>query len=384
MPPVFDVFRRFLWLGCLSFGGPAAHIGYFRQTFVQQLQWLDERSYANLVALSQFLPGPGSSQVGFALGLRRAGLAGGLAAFAGFTLPSFVLMLILASVGASALNTGMTGVIAGLKLLAVVVVADAVVSMYRSFCRDGLTLGIMLLTAMTLWLLPGLWTQLGVLLAAALAGMSVRGRAPDAVRTAAVPMPVRDWRWPLGLFLLLFALTLVPGPDWSRLFAAFFQAGSLVFGGGHVVLPLLEQLLGDQLSTDRFLTGYAAAQAVPGPMFTLATFLGAELAPDHAFVGALVATLGIFLPGFLLVLALQGRWERLAARPQVAGAVAGINAAVVGLLLAALYVPVFRSAVTEPLHMALVLGGYVLLTRLGVPVVALVSGFAVTGWLVLA
>lgn len=381
---IWEVFWRFLALGCVSFGGPAAHIGYFRNTFVEKLRWLDDKAYANLVALSQFLPGPGSSQVGFALGLRRAGLAGGIAAFLGFTLPSFLLMFILA--GAAGDNPGglFSGVVAGLKLLAVVVVADAVLGMFRTFCKDNLTIAIAVLTAVSLWLLPTIRMQLGVLLLAALAGVMATRGADDDVPSPQNRPEIKVNRWPLGIFIALFLglplLGLVSA--WFGLFDTFFRAGSLVFGGGHVVLPLLQQMIGDSLSTDRFLLGYAAAQAVPGPMFTLAAFLGAELSPGAVFLGAVLATLGIFLPGFLLVLSLQNAWEALAARPQVAAAVGGINAAVVGLLVAALYSPVFVSAVQRPLDMALVLTGYVLLARVKVSVFWLVVFFAGMGVLV--
>jgi len=376
---VLEVFWRFLALGCVSFGGPAAHIGYFRKAFVEGRAWLDEGAYARLVALGQFLPGPASSQVGFAIGLQRAGLAGGLAAFLGFTLPSFLLMYALAVVD-PALGGSETamGIVHGLKLLAVVVVAEATAGLYQRFCERRSAAAIAAATAALLLVLPGTAVQMAVLgLAAALGAW----RLAD---TPAGPPPAPDRRLralPLALFAALFlGLPLAAAHStWLQLGADFYRTGSLVFGGGHVVLPLLGQSIGDALPADVFLSGYAAAQAMPGPMFSLAAFLGAALAPGAPLAGALLATLGIFLPGFLLLLGLKGAWESLSARPRVAGAVAGINAAVVGLLMAALYQPVFTSAVAAPRDMALVLAGFLLLRVLRLPVVLLVLGFAAAG-----
>jgi len=375
MARIFEIFWRFLALGCTSFGGPAAHIGYFRKVFVEQLHWLNETSYARLIALSQFLPGPGSSQVGFAIGLRRGGLWGGAAAFIAFTFPSFLSLYFLSSAGDHS-NLYFTGVIHGLKLLAVVVVADATLSMFNSFCQERLAVALAVLTAITLLLLPSLWSQIGVLVLAALVG-TLHAKPvdkPPENQSAFKPLP-------FILFLVFFVgLPLVAATSqWIDLFSRFYQAGSLVFGGGHVVLPLLQQATGELVPTDRFLLGYAAAQAIPGPMFSLATFLGSELAPADRLLGALIATAGIFLPGFLLVISLQDAWESWAHHPTVAGAAWGINAAVVGLLLAALYRPVFVSAVSEPIEMALVILGLFALRALRLPILLLVLGFAVTG-----
>jgi chromate transporter len=377
MNKVWEVFWRFLALGCVSFGGPAAHIGYFQKAFVQKLKWIDEESYARLISLSQFLPGPGSSQIGFALGLRRAGLLGGVAAFLGFTLPSFLLLYFLATTNTEQNASDLfSGIVHGLKLLAVVVVADATLSMFKAFCKERLSISIAVLTAATLLCLPSLWTQMGVLVMAALVG-ALYGKPTMSKSDQAE----RFILLPLLLFFVLFVglplLALVS--QRVEIFSDFYQAGSLVFGGGHVVLPLLQQTIGDAVSTDRFLLGYAAAQAVPGPMFSLAAFLGAELSPGSELTGALVATLGIFIPGFLLVLSLQGAWESLAAQPKIAGAAWGINAAVVGLLLSALYQPVFVSAVTAPMEMALVIVGFFALRAMSVPIVFLVLGFAAIG-----
>lgn len=379
MPGPLEVFWRFLLLGCVSFGGPAAHLGYFHQAFVQRLRWLDDAAYARLVALSQFLPGPSSSQVGFAIGYRRAGLPGATAAFVGFTLPSFLLMLGLAVFAVQVAGSELfAGVLRGLKLLAVVVVADALRSMALSFCRNAVTVTIAMLTAVLLLVAASPWLQYAALSLAALAGWVFLPRPSDAGPQLPACTGVRVA--PLVLFLLLLGLPLLGlgAPLW-QLFSQFYSSGSLVFGGGHVVLPLLQQHVGEAVSEDRFLLGYAAAQAVPGPMFSLAAFLGAGLLPAAPVCGALLAMAGIFLPGFLLVLALQSAWEGLAARPRVMGLVAGVNAAVVGLLFAAWVNPVLQAAIGGWLDAALVLAGWLLLFRWRPPILALVVGFAVLG-----
>jgi len=371
---VFEVFYRFLALGCISFGGPAAHIGYFQTTFVQKLNWLDQQAYGKLVALSQFLPGPGSSQVGFAIGLRQAGLAGGLAAFIGFTLPSFFLLYLLATFALDARDSDVVnGVIQGLKLLAVIVVADASLSMFKSFCKDKLSIALMVISTLCLLVFPGLWTQMAVLVLAALAGVFLSASS-EIQQTALTVLRIK--RFPLIIFSLLFLGLPFIG---AELFASFYHAGSLVFGGGHVVLPLLQQTVGEQISNDQFLTGYAAAQAVPGPMFTLATYLGASLWPAEPLMGALLATIGIFLPGFLLVYGLQDAWESLTQNPQVAGGAAAINAAVVGLLVSALYNPVLISAVTQPVDLIFVALGFLALRIMKLPVIALVLAMSTIG-----
>ncbi len=374
---MWELFWRFLALGCISFGGPVAHLGYFRTAFVDRLRWLDEAAYGRLVALSQFLPGPSSSQVGFAIGYQRAGVVGGVAVFLGFTLPSFVLLYLLAIAGNAVTDTVyFGGFVKGLKLLAVVVVADAVIGMYSTFCRRRLSGALCMLTASALLVVPSMATQFAVLAAGALAGWRFL-RAPEAP-----PGGRLRFSWlPLTLFfLLLIGLPLLASlsPDLDLL-SRFYQAGSLVFGGGHVVLPLLQQTVGDALPIDRFLLGYAAAQAIPGPMFAMSAFLGAGMTPDHALAGALIAVLGIFLPGFLLILSFHDTWETLARKPGAAGAVAGVNASVVGLLLAALYQPVFVNAVFSSLDLALVIIGFFLLRALRVPILALVAFFAAAG-----
>ncbi|MGL5213876.1 MAG: chromate efflux transporter [Aeromonas hydrophila] len=371
-----QVFIQFLWLGCVSFGGPAAHIGYFQRTFVERLGWLTQAEFAQLLALCQLLPGPASSQLGFAIGRQRAGFAGALAAFAGFTLPSFLLLLA-AAIGLGQLgnNIWLDAALHGLKLLALVVVADAVLTMSRQFCKTTRNQGIMVATAAALWWQPGLLTQLVMLAGAALLGARVGApQTPGPQSSATQSIPVHQPHWPtLLLFALLFVgLPLLGGPV-GQLVADFYRAGSLVFGGGHVVLPLLAESVGHSLNQQQFLTGYSLAQLVPGPMFTLATYLGAQLLPASPVGGALLATLALFLPGFLLLWAMGPCWQSWLARPRLAGAVAGINAAVVGLLLAALYQPVWQSAVLAPTDLALAAIGFYLLRGLKLPILALAT-----------
>ncbi|MBX9562247.1 chromate efflux transporter [Aeromonas hydrophila] len=371
-----QVFIQFLWLGCVSFGGPAAHIGYFQRTFVERLGWLTQAEFAQLLALCQLLPGPASSQLGFAIGRQRAGLGGALAAFAGFTLPSFLLLLA-AAIGLGQLgnNVWLDAALHGLKLLALVVVADAVLTMSRQFCKTTRYQGIMVATAAALWWQPGLLTQLVMLAGAALLCARIWApQTPGPQSSPAQSIPVHQPHWPtLLLFALLFVgLPLLGGPV-GQLVADFYRAGSLVFGGGHVVLPLLAESVGHSLNQQQFLTGYSLAQLVPGPMFTLATYLGAQLLPASPVGGALLATLALFLPGFLLLWAMGPCWQSWLARPRLAGAVAGINAAVVGLLLAALYQPVWQSAVLAPTDLALAAVGFYLLRGLKLPILALAT-----------
>ena len=377
MNSVIEVFWRFLMLGCVSFGGPVAHIGYFQHTFVNKLKWIGEQEYGQLVGLSQFLPGPGSSQVGFAIGLKKAGLLGGIAAFLGFTLPSFVLLWLLAYSGIDqSENVLLYGAVTGLKLFAVVVVADATFSMFKSFCQERRTISIAVLSAFILLAIPSLFSQILVLVAAAVVGIRTLQPADDGQK--------RGLRihWPA---LLAFAVLFLSGMLLFRdnslwlLFSQFYQAGSLVFGGGHVVLPLLQELVGEQLSTERFLLGYSAAQAVPGPMFSLASYLGAELLSTSPLLGALIATIGIFLPGFVLIYAFYRYWDIASLPAMVKGAMIGINAAVVGLLFSALYQPVFISAVSSGTDLAIVLLGIYALKVVKVPIALLVVAFALIG-----
>nr|WP_193558074.1 chromate efflux transporter [Aeromonas veronii] len=373
---VGQVFIQFLWLGCISFGGPAAHIGYFQRTFVQRLGWLTQAEFARLLALCQLLPGPASSQLGFAIGRHRAGLGGALSAFLGFTLPSFLLLLAAAiGIGQLGSNLWLDAALHGLKLLALIVVADAVLTMSRQFCATGMTQGIMVVTAAALWWQPGLLTQLLMLAGAALICARSQRGAGSVPASAELPSAASSQpHWPtLLLFGILFiGLPLLASPI-GQLVADFYRAGSLVFGGGHVVLPLLQESVGNTLNEQQFLTGYSLAQLVPGPMFTLATYLGAQLLPGTPLLGALSATLALFAPGFLLLWAVGPCWQLWLARPRLAGAVTGINAAVVGLLLAALYQPVWQSAVLAPTDLALAAIGFYLLRVVKLPIPAIAA-----------
>ncbi|MCA3914793.1 chromate efflux transporter [Vibrio vulnificus] len=374
---MLQIFKTFFWLGWISFGGPAAHIGYFRHTFVEKLKWISDEEYAQLVALSQFLPGPGSSQVGFGLGYKKGGLPGACAAFLGFTLPSVVIMLLLALVSSQVTDTALfQNVVHGLKLLAVVVVADAAWGMYKNFCKTPLTVGISVATAVALLVFSGIATQMVVLIIAALIGVIALKGENKATEHSFKPSLT-----PLLTFaaLLLLLPLLATAQPLVQLFNEFYQAGSLVFGGGHVVLPLLQNIVGEQISQDAFLTGYAAAQAVPGPMFTFATYIGYVLHPSSPILGAVVATLAVFLPGFLLMLGVLKNWQLLAANPRVSGALQGVNASVVGLLVAALYQPVFTSAVNSGLDVGLILIGFYLQKQIKVPILALVLFFMLSG-----
>ncbi|MFQ1901951.1 chromate efflux transporter [Aeromonas veronii] len=371
-----QVFIQFLWLGCISFGGPAAHIGYFQRTFVQRLGWLTQAEFARLLALCQLLPGPASSQLGFAIGRHRAGLGGALSAFVGFTLPSFLLLLAAAiGIGQLGSNLWLDAALHGLKLLALIVVADAVLTMSRQFCATGVTQGIMVATAAALWWQPGLLTQLLMLAGAALICARSQRGAGSVPASAELPSAASSQpHWPtLLLFGVLFIGLPLLGSPLGQLVADFYRAGSLVFGGGHVVLPLLQESVGHTLNEQQFLTGYSLAQLVPGPMFTLATYLGAQLQPEMPMIGALLATLALFAPGFLLLWAVGPCWQQWLAQPRLAGAVTGINAAVVGLLLAALYQPVWQSAVLAPTDLALAAIGFYLLRVLKLPVPAIAA-----------
>lgn len=379
---MFSIFKTFFGLGLISFGGPAAHIGYFKSVFVDKLNWLNAEEYSQLVALSQFLPGPGSSQVGFALGYRRQGITGAIAAFVGFTLPSAIIMVLFASLSANIMDSSFTqAAIHGLKLLAVIIVADAAWGMFNNFCQNNLSRGLCLFTAIALLLYPSIPTQISLLILAALAGtayLSPSYVAQQAQNSSASGKA--SWLILLVFTLLLAMPLLIPVHQglWG-VFAQFYQAGSLVFGGGHVVLPLLQQSVGGQISTDSFLSGYAAAQAIPGPMFTFATYLGYLLFPQAPIIGAAISTIAIFLPGFLLIVALLKDWHYWADQPRIAGALAGVNAAVVGLLINALYQPIFVSAVSNRSDFALILFGIILFKLVKLPLVWLVVSFILLG-----
>lgn len=372
------MFAAFGRLGLTSFGGPVAHIGYFRAEFVERRRWLEEGEFSRVLALSQFLPGPASSQLGFAIGLQRAGWLGGIAAFVGFTLPSALLMFALALAGPSLGGAWWTGTVHGLKLVAVVVVADSLWKMARQLTPDATRLAIAAVSAAIVLWLGTADSQMLALLGGALAGLVLPTRSPISGAHA----PVTDARQsvgrliPSGVALLLFsallgAALLVRTSDATlpSLAAAFVRAGSLVFGGGHVVLPLLQESMVTPgwMSTETFLTGYGAAQAVPGPMFSLAAYLGAltpwsAAAPSWgtSAIGAGVAVLAIFTPGLLLVAASLPLWNRINANVVTGRLIHGVNAAVVGLLAAALYDPVLTNAMAGLIDVPILLVGVAL------------------------
>lgn len=383
------VFLIFLRLGLTSFGGPIAHVGYFRHEFVTRRQWLTERSYADLLALCQFLPGPASSQVGMAIGLSRSGYLGALAAWAGFTLPS-ALALILFALGIASYGEMLpSGVLHGLHVVAVAVVAQAVWGMARMLCPDAARMSIMALAACFVVLLPFVWGQIAVLVIAALIGLLLF-KPQQAAEHDPLPMAIRQRD---GLLCLaLFCALLVGLPLLAALFPsqtlamvdAFYRAGSLVFGGGHVVLPLLqaEVVPNGWLANDTFLAGYGAAQAVPGPLFSFAAFLGAAMSEaPNGWLGGLIGLLAIFAPSFLLVVGVLPFWERLRRNLRAQAALLGVNAAVVGVLLAALYEPVWTSAIHAPQDIALALAALLALMFWRLPAWLVVLASAGTGGL---
>ncbi len=383
----WDVFRIFLRLGLTSFGGPIAHLAYFRDEFVTRRGWLTERSYADLVALCQFLPGPASSQVGMAVGLSRCGYPGALAAWAGFTLPSAV-ALILFALGVARYGDAIpAGMLHGLKVVAVAVVAQAVWGMARNLCPDVARVTLMVMAAFVVLLVPSAWGQVAVIAATGFVGL-VRFTPHDTA--AHDPLPVSLGRRSGVLCLVLFFTLLIALPllvpvlhsQTMAIVDAFYRAGSLVFGGGHVVLPLLqaEVVPPGWVGNEAFLAGYGAAQAVPGPLFTFAAFLGASMteAPT-GWLGGLVCLVALFVPSFLLVAGVLPFWEQLRAHARAQAALAGINAGVVGLLLAALYNPVWTNAIHRPQDFGLAVLAFVALSFWKLPPWLVVASSGVAG-----
>jgi len=371
------VFGVALGLGLTSFGGPIAHLGYFERTYVRDRRWLSSDEYAGLIALCQMLPGPASSQVGFLIGLIRAGWAGALAAWAGFTLPSALMMFAFAVLAPHLHGPGTAAVLHGLALVAVVVVAQAVWSMAPRLCPDRTRAAIALAVAVLLLSVGGPLVQFAALAGGALAGALVCRGIDSVARPPAIPVTLRAGVAALALFVgLLVTFSVVSaGHTLFALAGVFYRAGALVFGGGHVVLPLLRDALvpSGWMSDNTFLAGYGLAQAVPGPIFTVSSYLGAIVAPARvAPLWATVALVSMFLPGLLIALAGIPVWTWIGRRPAARGALAGVNSAVVGVLGAALYDPIWRSAVLNGRDLAVALTGFLLIERWHTPPIVIV------------
>lgn len=390
----WEVFRLFLRLGCTSFGGPTAHLGYFRDEFVEKRKWFTDKRYADLVALCQFLPGPASSQVGMAIGLQRAGYLGMVLAWVGFTLPSVLLMVAFALGVAQLGDIGEAGWLLGLKAAAVAVVAQAVYGMTKSLVTDKIRAAVAVAALVLVLLVPHPFIQVGAIVLGILVGLAFLHDSEDTGTDTDADTDAGSGSRALGLvclalfFLLLFVLPLIAqliGTTGAEIFGTFYRAGALVFGGGHVVLPLLETVtVGPGLvDHDTFLAGYGAAQAMPGPLFTFACYLGASAEGVNWVLGATIATIAIFLPAALLVLGAIPFWERIRRMPRAGAALAGANAAVVGILGAALYTPVFTAGITGVATLSIAVVCYAALTSWKVPPWAVVIGAALVGWAVL-
>ena len=382
-----EVFGAFLRLGLTSFGGPIAHLGYFHEAFVVRRKWLDERTFGDLVALCQFLPGPASSQVGFSIGLIRAGYAGALAAWTGFTLPS-ALALVLFAYGASALQGPIgAGLLHGLKLVAVAIVAQAVWGMARSLAPDRERASIAVIAALIISFSTSSLAQIGAIALGALAGLWLcRSTEPAAAGHMPSPVSRRVGFVMLALFFILLAglpiLRSLGAPQGIAVFGAFYRSGALVFGGGHVVLPLLrDAFVGPGWVNDNtFLAGYGAAQAVPGPLFTFGAYLGTVVnATPHGVPGAALGLFGIFLPGILILLGTLPFWDIFRRRAGAQASMRGVNAAVVGVLGAALYNPVWTNSVNSPRDFGVALAGFILLAVWRTPPLVVVVLGALAG-----
>lgn len=384
----WHVFLAFLRLGLTSFGGPIAHLGYFRTEFVERRRWLDDRSYSDLVALCQFLPGPASSQVGMALGLGRAGWPGLFAAWAGFTLPSAIALILFAYGITQYQALAMSGAVHGLKVVAVAVIAQAVWGMAKSLCPDRPRAALAILAALLTLILPSATGQVAAIVVSGLLGWkTLTSTKPTGGQAHAYPVSRKAG----VVALLLFALPLAGLPMWAAasgsstlaLLEGVYRSGALVFGGGHVVLPLLQAAVvpGGEVTNADFLAGYGAAQAVPGPLFTFAAYLGAVASgPLHGWIGGLVLLGTIFLPALLVLVGTLPFWEALRHREGIQTAMAGVNAGVVGILLSALYDPVWTSAILGKADFGLALVAFGLLVLGRVPPVAVVVLAGLAGW----
>lgn len=385
--PLLEVFLAFLRLGLTSFGGPIAHLGYYRDAFVTRRQWLGEKAYADLVALCQFLPGPASSQIGMALGLHRAGLLGAVAAWLAFTLPSALALMAFAYGIAAHPQWADAGWVHGLKLAAVAVVAQAVWGMGRTLCPDRARATLALAVAFAVLAFPGAAVQVLAIIAGGLIGWRFLPLADhEPHRPMGFPVSRRLGFVLLAVFFLLLiglpVLAAALADPTLEAFAAFYRAGSLVFGGGHVMLPLLraEVVPTGWVSDADFLAGYGAAQAVPGPLFTFAAYLGVVMkGPLGGWAGGLLYLVALFLPAFLLIVGVLPFWEQVRRHKAVAAAFNGVNAAVVGLLLAALYDPIWTDTVRGHGDFILAAGGFAALNFWKVPPLAVVAGTALGG-----
>lgn len=378
----------FLKLGLTSFGGPVAHLGYFRTEFVERRKWLDDKSYSDLVALCQFLPGPASSQIGMVLGLGRSGWSGALAAWIGFTLPSAIALILFAIGMSHWAGVAQSGAIHGLKVVAVAVVAQAVWGMARSLCPDRPRAAVAIVSTLLVLAMP---SAVGQIAAIAFGGAVGRWALAFSQLPAAqhreYGVSKKTGAVLLGIFAVLLALLPVLGATVHlpalKVFSDFYQAGALVFGGGHVVLPLLQtSVVPGEMSNEAFLAGYGAAQAVPGPLFTFAAYLGAAMSsPLGGWVGGMILLVAVFLPAFLLVMGALPYWESLRQRVGVQKAMAGVNAAVVGLLGAALYDPVWTSSIHSKADFGLALAAFGLLVYARLSPALVVMLAALAGWL---
>lgn len=382
-----EVFSTFLKLGLISFGGPIAHLGYFRNELVTRRKWLSDSDYADLVALCQFLPGPTSSQAGFALGLMRAGWLGALAAFTSFTLPSALALFLFAMTASSIEGPVGNGALHGLKIVAVAIVAQAVWGMAKNLCPDKERAAIAVCAVAIIAFLPGVYAMVGAILFGAVAGLFL-GRGTGAPIGGHVSIPVTPSLAVMSLVAFLGLSLLLPlvatAYSTVAIIDSFYRAGALVFGGGHVVLPLLqaEVVQPGWVTSEAFLAGYGATQAVPGPLFTFAAYLGAILKPEpNGVPGAAMALLAVFLPGFLLLIGVLPFWDRFRSMTSARSLMQGANAAVVGILGAALYSPVFTSAIGDLRDFTLALACFVLLVAWNSPpwIVVIVSALGGVG-----
>ena len=371
-----NIFWQFFILGLFSFGGPIAHIGYFRKRFVENLKWLDDEEFSKIVALSQFLPGPSSSQVGFSIGLKKGGVFGAIIAFIAFTFPSF-LLLYLAAVFQSfySENVLIEGLIGGLKLFAVVIVADATYSMFNSLCKTKISRIIFILSATILVITQSFYAQILVILFAGVISLFFV-KKDEEIKKYDYKKPYFSY-----LFLFLFFLIILPflskNSQLSILFNSFYQVGSLVFGGGHVVLPLISSnVIVDENS---FLIAYSLAQAVPGPMFTIASYIGAISFENSALLGSIVATVAIFLPGFLLILAFHRSFESYSNNPIISKIILGVNASVVAILFSVLCLTVIPNGIVSIYDLLFALFGFFILKKYNLSILVVILMFCLYG-----